>query len=354
MGIDLPCGIFNRTYIEDMTILRTRTRWAFLILFFFLLFIVTPLFFGRQFLAIMNTMGIIVIAVHGLNIVTGCCGQIHLGQAAFMAVGAYASAILATKLNVPFWICLPFAGLSSSLVGVFFGLPAVRVKGFYLALATLGAQFIIIYIIQTPAASITNGVYSLNVPPAKLGPLTFDTEKKIFILIMTITVLMTFFAKNLARTKIGRNFVAIRDNDLAAEVMGINIFYYKLLAFAICSFYAGIAGSLWSYQAGVIHTDYFPLTNSIWYVGMLIIGGMGSILGPIFGTIFVRSIIEGITATIPILTTTFRTLGEGVFSSAGEFVFALAIAFFIVFEPRGLAHRWEILKNYYRLWPFSY
>jgi branched-chain amino acid transport system permease protein len=271
-----------------------------------------------------------------------------------MAVGAYTSAILAFKLNLPFWVCLPLAGLVSSFVGVLFGLPAVRVKGFYLALATLGAQFIIIYIIQTPAASITNGVYSLNVPPAKLGPITFDTEKKIFILIMTVTVLMTFFAKNLARTKIGRNFVAIRDNDIAAEVMGINIFYYKLLAFAICSFYAGIAGSLWGYQAGVIHTDYFPLTNSIWYVGMLIIGGMGSILGPIFGTIFVRSIIEGITATIPILTTTFRTLGEGVFSSAGEFVFALAIAFFIVFEPRGLAHRWEILKNYYRLWPFSY
>ena len=354
MGIDLPCGIFNRTYREDVAIVRTRARWALLMGFLLFLFFVPPFFLGRQIVAMINTVAFIVIAVHGLNIVTGYCGQIHLGQAGFMAVGGYTSAILATELHLPFYLCLPLAGLASALVGIIFGLPAVRVKGFYLALTTLAAQFIIIYIIQTPAASLTKGVYSLRAPPAQIGPIVFDTEKKIYFLIMIITILMTFFAKNLARTKIGRNFVAIRDNDLAAEVMGINIFHYKVLAFAICSFYAGIAGSLYAYSAGVITTDYFPLTDSIWYVGMLIIGGMGSVLGPIFGTIFIRFIIEGTTVLTPTLTQAFPAMGEGAFSSLSEFVFALAIAFFLIFEPRGLAHRWEIFKNYYRLWPFSY
>ena len=354
MGIDLPCGIFNRTYREDVAIVRTRTRWGLLIGFLFLLFFIPPFFLSRQVIAMLNTVAFIIIAVHGINIVTGYCGQIHLGQAAFMAVGGYTSAILTTKLNLPFYLCLPLAGLASSVIGIIFALPAVRVKGFYLALTTLAAQFIIIYVIQTPAASITMGVYSLQAPPAQIGPIVFDTEKKIYFLIMVVTILMTFFAKNLARTKIGRNFVAIRDNDLAAEVMGINIFRYKVLAFAICSFYAGVAGSLYAYSAGVITTDYFNLMDSIWYVGMLIIGGMGSVLGPIFGTIFIRFIIEATTALTPSLTQAFPAMGEGAFSSLSELVFAMVIAFFLIFEPRGLAHRWEIFKNSYRLWPFSY
>jgi branched-chain amino acid transport system permease protein len=354
MGVDLPCGTFNRTYSEDLTIVRTRARWALFIGFLLFLFVIPPFLLSRQIIGMINTVAYITIAVQGLNIVTGYCGQIHLGQAAFMAIGGYTSAILATEFHLPFYLCLPFAGLASTLVGIIFGLPAVRVKGFYLALTTLAAQFIIIYIIQTPAAPITKGVYSLHVPPAQLGPLVFDSEKKIYFLVMVVAILMGFFAKNLARTKIGRNFVAIRDNDLAAEVMGIHIFRYKILAFAICSFYAGVAGSLYAYSAGVITTDYFPLADSIWYVGMLIIGGMGSVLGPIFGTLFIRLLVEVTTALTPILTQAFPRMGEGAFSSLSEFVFAMAIAFFLIGEPRGLAHRWEIFKNSYRLWPFSY
>lgn len=347
----LPTGTYNTNYEVDMAIVRTRLQWGLLITLFLLLG-VFPMFASPYLLNFVILVAITIITVEGLNILTGYAGQISLGHAAFMAVGAYTSAIATQRLGIPFIIALPLAGIVTGIIGLIFGLPALRVKGFYLALSTLGAQFIIIYVIEHVA--ITGGTDGMHCPPASIGPIVFDTRPSFYYLAITITILMTFFAKNIARTRVGRAFVAIRDNDLAAEVMGIDVFYYKLLAFIIGCFFAGVAGSLWAHYFTAIHTEQFPMMNSIWYLGMLVIGGMGSAVGPIFGVFFFRGLEELITIGAPVLANTFPMVGVNIFAALGSIVFGLVLMLFLIFEPRGLSHRWEVFKNYYRLWPFPY
>lgn len=355
MAISRPCGTYDESYAEDMAIVRTRLQWILLIAGLILLFSL-PLFLSGRWLNLFNLIGISLIAVHGLNILTGYCGQISLGQAAFMAVGAYTSAVLTTKLGFSFWAALPCAALVAGIVGLVFGLPSLRVKGFYLAMATLAAQFIIPAIIANPLEPLTGGVHSLKVPPPAIGGIVCRTPQSMFYVIIPIAVLMTFFAKNLARTGVGRAFVAIRDNDLAAEVQGVNVFTYKLLAFFICSVYAGVAGSLWAHWMRAINPDHFTLIDSIWYVGMMIVGGMGSTAGAVFGVGFLR-ILDELTKTTVTWLSSLAILGSlGAFlqASLGPIVYGLVIILFIIFEPRGLAHRWEMFKASYRLRPFAY
>ena len=347
----LPTGTYNPNYDVDIAIVRTRLQWGLLIAFLALLFTV-PLFAAPYILNWLILTFVAIIAVHGLNILTGYAGQISLGQAAFVAVGAYTSAILTAKLGFPFWVALPCAGLMAGVVGLFFGLPSLRVKGFYLVLATLGAQFIILYIIEH--ITITGGTNGMHCPSASIGGLVFDTRSSYYYVAMLLTVLMTFFAKNLARTRVGRALVAVRDNDVAAEVLGVNVFYYKLTAFFIGCFYAGIAGSVWAHYFQAVHPEQFPLMNSIWYLGMLVVGGMGSTLGAILGVIFIKFLDELVSIGTPLLADALPLLGENLFAAFGTIVFGLIIILFLIFEPRGLAHRWEVSKASYRLWPFSY
>jgi branched-chain amino acid transport system permease protein len=351
--MSLPCGTFNTTYDQSMAILRTKTHWA-MLLGLFVVLAILPLILSSHLLTIINTMLISMIAVEGLNITIGYCGQINFGQAAFMAVGAYSSALLMNHFGLSFWLCLPAAGVITAFIGILFGLPSMRVKGLYLALVTLAAQFIIIYVIENPLQSLTGGQWALRTSVPKLWIITFDTQPKLFYLIACITALMTFFAKNLARTRVGRNFIAVRDNDIAAEVMGIDIFRTKVLAFAICSFYAGVAGSLWAHYQQAFTTNDFNFMQSIWFVGMLIVGGMGYTIGPILGTIFITILDQLVLWFTPAINSAFPALiGSQVYSVA-VFGFALVIILFLVYEPRGLAHRWQIFKTYYRLWPFGY
>jgi branched-chain amino acid transport system permease protein len=172
---------------------------------------------------------------------------------------------------------------------------------------------------------------------------------------MVIAVLCTFFAKNLARTRIGRAFVAVRDNDLAAEVMGVNLFYYKLLAFFIGCFLAGIAGALFAHWTGFVTAEGFTLSESILYIGMIIIGGLGTALGPIVGVIFIRLLQQVLTTIVlPLVEATFPALPAGFTSGINPILFGVIIVLFLVLEPRGIAHRWTLFKAAYRLWPFSY
>jgi len=351
--MSLPCGTFNTRYDQAFAIFRTKTHWVLLIAFIIFIFTV-PLFLNPQFFSVINIMMIIMIAVVGLHILVGYCGQISFGHAAFMAIGAYSSALMMNHFGLSFWICMPLAGLITAAVGILFGLPSVRVKGLYLALVSIAAQFIIIYVIETPLQGVTGGQWALRTAVPKIGDFAFDTPPKFYYLIASITILMIFLAKNLARTKTGRNFVAVRDNDIAAEVMGINIVTTKVLAFAIASFYAGVAGSLWAHYQRAFTTSDFSMLQSIWFVGMVIVGGMGSTLGPILGTMFITLLDQFVLRFTPTMTKVLPTLTAAQISSFGMFLFAAVIILFLVWEPRGLAHRWQIFKASYRLWPFAY
>lgn len=349
--MDLPSGTRNYDYARDMAVLRTKTHWAFFIGFLVLVF-TAPLYLRNDWLGIFNLIGITIIAVTGLNILIGYCGQLSIGHAGFMAVGAYTTGILTGELGLPFPVGLLCAGLSAGLIGIIFGLPSVRVKGFYLAITTIAAQFIIIWIINH--WSVTGGFVGMDVPRASIFGFVFKSEASQFYLIMVIVALCVFFAKNLARGRVGRAFIAVRDNDLAAEVMGINLLYYKLLAFFVGCFLAGIAGALYAHWTGFLNAENFTLTDSILYIGMVIIGGLGTTIGPIIGVVVIRLMQQGVIFISPFIENAIPALSTGFTTGLGPMVFGLAIILFLILEPRGLAHRWTLFKAAYRLWPFSY
>jgi len=346
-------GVFDTSYLQDMMVFRTKHHRIGLV-GLTAAFLMLPLFCGQFWLTFISTAAVTVIALQGLNILSGYCGQISIGHTAFMAVGAYTTAILAGRFSVPFWLCLPVSGLSAGMVGILFGLPSLRVKGYYLALTTIAAQFIIIYLIKNPFPEITGGAIALNVPEVTLGGFVFESEAHFYYLILVLTLLMTFGSKSIMRSHVGRGFIAIRDNDIAAEAMGINPYRYKLKAFFIGCFYAGVSGSVWAAYARVISPDDFTLTNSIWQMGMLIVGGLGSTLGPFFGAIFINLLNEICVVSGPLITSWIPQMGAQLSAAMVEMTFGITIVLFLVYEPRGIAHRWEILKESYRLWPFSY
>jgi branched-chain amino acid transport system permease protein len=347
--VSLPCGTFSENYAQDIAILRTKSHWVMLFAFLIILF-TCPLFCSDRILTIMTIIGITIISIHGLNILNGYCGQISMGHAGFMAVGAYTSGVLCTKFGWSFWAALPCAALAAGIVGIVFGLPSLRIKGFYLVMATIAAHFIIVWLILQ-LYDTTGGGDGLPIPRPKIGDFIFKSKSSYFYLVMTITCLTTFLAVNLTRTRAGRAFVAIRDNDLAAEVMGINLWGYKLLAFFIGCVYAGVAGSLLVHYTAFASIDHFPFINSVWYLGMLIVGGEGSIVGGMLGAISLKLLDELVIVVGPILSAVVAAQAA---ASLSLIMRGLVIILFLIFEPRGLAHRWEIIKAYFKLWPFSY
>jgi len=351
LNVDLPAGTRNYSYAQDMTVFRTRTHWALLAALLVAL-LAAPLYSSNYWLGVGNLIGITIIAATGLNILTGYCGQLSIGHAGFIAVGAYTSVVLTNRFGVPFLAALVLAGVAAGLIGMVFGIPSLRVKGFYLAISTIAAQFIIVWVINHWTA-VTGGFNGMSVPPASVGGLALVSQGSQFYLIMVTTAVAVFLAKNLARTRVGRAFVAIRDNDLAAEVMGINLFHYKLVAFFAGCFLAGVAGSLFAHWVGFVNAENFTFMDSILYVGMIIIGGLGTAVGPIFGVVFIRLLQQGITFVSPVLESAFA-LPAGFTTGIGPMVFGLVIILFLILEPRGLAHRWALFKASYRLWPFSY
>ncbi len=350
--MSLPCGVRNHTYAEDTAIVRTRTQWVLLLALLVFLFTM-PAYLNNYWLGVFNLIGITLIAATGLNVLIGYCGQLSIGHAGFIAVGAYTSAILTTRFDLPFLAGLLAGGIMAGVIGIIFGLPSIRVKGFYLAISTIAAQFIIMWVISQ--WSWTGGQMGMQVPFASIGGFVFKSGQSQFYLIIGITVFCIFLAKNLARTRVGRAFIAIRDNDLAAEVMGINLVYYKLLAFFIGCFFAGIAGSLFAHWNLQLTPEQFSFTDSILYVGMIIIGGLGTSVGPVFGVLLIRLLREILTnGVVPYLEKSMTFLPSGFASGITPMVFGLVIVLFLVLEPRGIAHRWNLFKSSYRLWPFSY
>jgi branched-chain amino acid transport system permease protein len=348
------CGNFREDYAEELKIFETYFGRICLGLFLILLFAVAPFVVSTYMLYILNMIGIAAIAAIGLNILIGYTGQISLGHGAFFGVGAYAAAILATRLGLGFYLAIPAAGIITALVGMIFGIPSGRLKGLYLTIATLAGQFIIEYVL-IHWDSLTKGTMGITLPAPKIIQWEITGDKAFFFLIFISLVLTTWFAVNIMRSKYGRAFIAIRDNDRAAEGMGIPIFRYKLLSFAISSFYAGFAGALWAYYMISITTEPFNLGLSVEFIAMVIIGGLGNIPGAIFGATFITLLNEllrfftGLLMNISYVT----SLGLNM-APLREFTFGLAIVLFILLEPRGLAELWRIARSSFRLWPFSY
>jgi branched-chain amino acid transport system permease protein len=348
-----PCGNFKESYGQELTIFETDFGRLATVVGLILLFAVVPFVSGAYTLYIINTIGIFAIAAIGLNLLIGYTGQISLGHGAFFGVGAYSAAILATKVGVPFLIAVPAGGVITALVGMVFGIPSVRLKHLYLCIATLAGQIILDYVF-VQWESLTGGAEGISIPTASLFGLDLGSDRIFFFVIFVCFAVMTWMAVNLIRTRYGRAFIAIRDNDQAAEGMGIPIFLYKLLSFAISSFYAGFAGALYAYYMMSITPEPFSLWLSIEYIAMIIIGGLGSIPGAVFGTVFIVVLSEALSLATEFLMNVGVT-GMGItIAPLREFAYGLAIVLFIIFEPKGLAEVWRIVRSNFRLWPFSY
>jgi branched-chain amino acid transport system permease protein len=310
-------------------------------------------FYGSEYMiSTMIEVGIAIIACHGLNLLTGFTGQISLGHAAFMGVGAYTCSILVGQAGVPFIVALFMAGLVAALIGMIFGIPSLRLRGLYLAMATIAAQFIIEFTIRR-WDKLTGGVEGMYVDPGTLGPFHFDDRIHLYYLTLVLAVAVTMATKNIIRARSGRAFVAIRDRYLAAEVIGVNLFKYRLMSFAVSSFFAGVAGALMAQYLEVITHESFTILQSIDYLAMCIVGGLGHILGGFFGVGFwfiLERLLEVVTTTLNSAYPDHVTW----FVSIREIVFGLVIILFLIFEPDGLAARWRTIRAYWKLWPFSY
>lgn len=349
-----PCGNYRETYAQELTVFETDYGRVSMLVFLLLFFFAAPFLVSSYMLYVINTVGIAAIAAIGLNILIGYTGQISLGHGAFFGVGAYAAAILATRCGLGFYLAIPAAGAITALVGMIFGIPSGRLKGLYLTIATLAGQFIIEYVL-IHWDSLTQGTMGITLPSPKILQFVISGDRAFFFMIFICLVSMTWFAVNIMRSKYGRAFIAIRDNDRAAEGMGIPIFKYKLLSFAISSFYAGFAGALWAYYMVSVTTEPFNLSLSVEYIAMVIIGGMGNIPGAIFGATFITLLNELLRYITDILMNMNVITGSGLnMAPLKEFVFGLAIVLFILFEPRGIAELWRIVRSSFRLWPFSY
>lgn len=348
-----PAGTFATSFVKDQALVRTRWQWLSMAAFLIVL-LATPMLVGPRLVAIGIGIFIPAVVVLGLQLNTGYSGQINLGQAAFMGVGAYTAGLLSTTPGVPFVLTIAAAGVAAALFGFVFGLSAARIKGFYLALTTIAAQSIFHFLVLSLPTSWLGGANGLTVPSPVLLGYRLSTDIHLYYLCLAVLVLMTWGAYGIARSRHGRAFVAVRDDDVAAGIMGINVARTKALSFLVGAFYAGVGGALWAYYMRYVAVDQFTLIHSVWFVAMLIVGGMGSITGALIGVVIIVLVREGIATLGPFVAETMPFIGGQItFASMNIFLGGM-IAAFLIFEPRGLMHRWNILKRSYRLWPFPY
>ena len=361
----LPCGVYHQNYVQDHAWWQTKFIKGKMILLFIILLVVIPLVADSYWLSVCNQVGYTVLGALGVQLLIGFCGQITLGHAAFIAVGAYTSTLLILEFPWPkfmmdFGIAYPFsiliAAFTAGIWSLLFGLPSARVKGFYLILTTMAAQFITVdFIITQYVSQIGGRGQAFSLPPGtiKVGPWVIDSDLKVYFMMLVLVILCVIIMVNLLRSRVGRAWVAIRDNDISAEVMGINVVKYKLLAFFVAGFIGGIAGAFWISNIAAISPEHFPWFWSLWLVGVILIGGVGSIHGTIFGSIFMVVVMEVLQLAIMPLSDIYPKLLMD-FLFIKEAAFGLAICLFMIFEPNGLAYRWWQIKNYFNLWPFSY
>ncbi len=385
----LPCGVYHEHYKQDHAWWQTKFvkgKMFFLALVVLLIFpymdIVAP-DLGPYLLSIAIMLMYTIMAASGVQLLIGYCGQVTLGHAAFVAVGAYTSCLvlmhapeLAAMGNDPNPVVRLLAGIFAGLMKagllypaaivlaalvaglwcVLFGLPSAKVKGFYLIMTTIAAQWITVEFFITQFVSQIGGrqqAFTVMPEHFAIGPFVIDSDRKVYYLGAVLVLLLTLAMANLLRSKPGRAWIAIRDNDIAAEAMGVNIVAYKLLAFFVAGAMGGVAGVFWLNFNSIISPEHFQWFWSLWWVGVILIGGVGSIHGTIFGSMFMVLVMEGLKVVVVPLGGAFPELLDR-FLFIKEALFGLAIALFLIYEPNGIAYRWWQIKNYFNLWPFSY
>ena len=345
-------------YREDERIFRTRfmrTWFVILLALMALMFLGSMIGIGANeyHYFIMNLILINLIAAIGLQLLIGFTGLLSLGHAAFMGVGAYTSALLVTDWGFPFIISILAAGLVAALLGIIVGFPSLRIKGFYLMVATLAFQFVIEYVI-IHWDSVTRGIRGIELPTPHVFGISLQRNQSYFVLLIALTILLMWGAKNITRSKIGRAFIAIRDNDVSAEIIGIPIFPYKLLAFSISAFYAGVAGALF---AGLLRTaipEDYTFLHSIIFLAMVLIGGLGRLVGTVFGVIFITLVPVLLDLIVSYIANVYDPNFTMLLGPLKEFVFGGLIVVFIIVEPEGLVGMWTRIRDYFKICPLPY
>lgn len=346
----------KRDYYEDVELFSSAVIW-----FWFLALLAAlaafPFLVKNYYVYLVNYLAINVIVVMGLNILVGYTGLMSLGHAGFFAVGAYGTVLFMTHLHLPFLLALPAAALVAALLGFLLGLPALRLEGPYLAIATLGFGITITQVIGR--IEIFGGRQGLHAPELAIGFWHLDTDRDFYFLAVPLAVLLCLAARNILKTRVGRAFVAIRDAEIAAETIGVNLTYYKTLAFAVSAFYAGIGGGLYAFVLRFIEPELFSLLMSIMFLAMAVVGGLGSIMGAVTGACLLswldlqlRNILS-----VPVLGAWLEALSKNYFSITGvsniQFVvFGLILILIMIFEPLGLYGFWIRAKKYWKTWPF--
>ncbi|MEN8244119.1 MAG: branched-chain amino acid ABC transporter permease [Thermodesulfobacteriota bacterium] len=346
----------KRDYYEDVQIFTSGTIvfWLGILL---LALAVFPFFAKNYYVYVANYMAINVIVVVGLNLLVGYTGQISMGHAGFFAIGAYGTIVLMSQAHFPFLLALPCAGLVAAFFGFLLGLPALRLEGPYLAIATLGFGVTATQIIGK--IKMFGERQGLHAPDLHIGPWNIETDRDFYFVLIPITILLVLFARNIVKTKVGRAFISIRDADIAAETMGVNLTLYKTLAFAVSAFYAGVGGGLYAFVLRFIEPELFNMFMSVMFLTMAVVGGLGSMMGPVAGACLLglldlqlRNILE-----VPYLGQWIKALSESWFTMTGVsniqlIIFGLILVLIMLFEPLGIFGMWIRTKKYWKMWPF--
>jgi branched-chain amino acid transport system permease protein len=351
----IPAGDFRTTYAVDTTIFPTKaSRNAAIVGIVAICF--APQLLSEYWLSQLIMIGIYGIAALGLNILVGFTGQISIGHAAFFLFGAFTSAYISNTYPIPVFFSIPIAGVITAIVGLIFGLPAARLKGLYLVIATLAAQYILIDFFSR-ADWFSGGSVPATAKSFSIFDYTLRGDRQYFYVVLAYLVASYLLVTNLMRSRDGRALVAIRDHYLSAEIMGINLTKYRTLSFGLAAFFAGIAGALYAHNQLVVSNEGFGIERSILFLAMVIIGGTGSIMGTLMGTAFVVLLpesMEWISAELKGGAIDRALQLNNNITFLREIAIGLIIIAFLIFEPDGLAHRWRQIKTYWKLYPFSH
>jgi branched-chain amino acid transport system permease protein len=324
-----------------------------------------PFYVGPEWLTIGNQALVAIVGAVALMIVTGFAGQISLGHAGFLAIGAYTAAILGQRYQIPFWLCMPIGGFVAAGVGVAIGAFALRLKGLYLAIVTIGLLYFVRHMLMA-FPEVTGGHRGHKVPMYTFfegeesmrdvyemmdyGPITLNFDQKIYFIFLIIAVVVAWMAKNLHRSNAGRAMMAVRDHDIAASALGVNPAKAKIIAFALSSFFAGVAGAMLAVQQKYITPTAFNLDMSIVYIAMVVLGGVGTVFGAVAGAIAFVVLIPVMEVVGPYIP--FISQIEG--SLQSTVMFSVLVCAFLIFEPLGLFGIWLRIKRYFMGWPFRY